>query len=347
MILIFIYLRRLLHIVTLRYTRNKISPQLNSSEDKTLASKTYVSNNRGVRSVVSSIFAWTILPCSTKCLPFQPWLFNAVDLIGFRFGSRESRGIRIPCLWNCCNKQQKPLNLLKSPPASKLFEQVVEFCLFVQSTKGIFICRRHCVLGCLAHSGFKLSELHPQTIEKLYWQLSCHYFDFDTFCLVSKSRDFIGARKINYFILIILKNTWSPKNTVRNLIQTGSYFHFPLISLLRSFWLWKITSSHFFIVCSAPLEIFGIFIIKYRKRASLQSKQSYCTGLVSERQNLEHPDKKRQSFEILDKGLHIPSAVCSKLTINSDLISVAFSNLHLKLCLTSTLSQNHAFTSSY
>ena len=129
--------------------------------------------------------------------------------------------------------------------------------------------------------------------------------DFDMFCLVSKSRDFIGARKINYFILIILKNTWSPKNTVRNLI--GNLIG--LISLLRSFWLWKITSSHFFIVCSAPLEIFGIFIIKYRKRASLQSKQSYCTELVSERQNLEHPDKKRQSFEILDKGLHIPSAV--------------------------------------
>ena len=180
--------------------------------------KTYVGNNRGVRSVVSSIFAWTILPCSTKCLPFQPWLFNAVDLIGFRFGSRESRGIRIPCLWNCSNKQQKPLNLLKSPPASKLVEQVVEFCLFVQSTKGIFICRRHCVLGCLAHSGFKLSELHPQTIEKLHWQLSCDFVDFDTFCLVSKSRDFIGARKINYFILIVLKNTWSPKNTVRNLV---------------------------------------------------------------------------------------------------------------------------------
>lgn len=37
--------------------------------------------------------------------------------------------------------------------------------------------------------------------------------------------------------------------------------------------------------------------------------QELLTELVSERQNLEHPDKKGQSFEILDKGLHIPSAV--------------------------------------
>lgn len=64
--------------------------------------------------------------------------------------------------------------------------------------------------------------------------------------------------------------------------------------------------------------IFSLFVVPQLKflgflslntEKELRCKVNKVIELVSERQNLEHPDKKRQSFEILDKGLHIPSAV--------------------------------------
>lgn len=107
---------------------------------------TYVGHNWGVRYWISRFLASPVLPRWTKRLFFYLWIFNAVNLPLLRLSSGKRWGISVPSLGHSGKKQKQPLDLLKSRPASKFVQQVVEFSLLVNSAECALLVSklRHC-----------------------------------------------------------------------------------------------------------------------------------------------------------------------------------------------------------